>query len=477
MASTIEKKENSVVVISLTATREEFEAALKQSYNKNKGKFQVPGFRKGKVPYQLVCQYYGEGVLYDDAIEFVASPAYSEAIKEHDLQVVSRPDLDIQEINENGMKYTLTVTVKPEVKLGKYEGVEVPYSKREVSDETVAAELDRMLKRNSSLEEVSDRAVVDGDTVVIDYEGFKDGVAFEGGKGENYSLKIGSGSFIPGFEEQIIGHNKDEEFTIEVKFPEEYHAEELKGADAAFNVKIHAIKAENLPELDDEFAKDVSEFDTLDELKADIKKKQEEAAEKDAESMFQNEAVRVVSENAEVEIPECMVDTEVEQMIQEQASRMSQQGIELDMYLKYVGQTLDEYKESMKPMAKVRVKSNLVIEAVSKEIKAEASADDYNNELESMAKMYGMSVDDIKNALGEDNEYVKDSIVGRKTVEYIAEKAVKTEPKEEKEEKPAKKTAAKKTTTKKTTSKKAAAKEEAPAEAESEAKEETKDEQ
>ena len=462
MASTIEKKENSEVVISLEATREEFEAGLKKSYEKNKKRFQVPGFRKGKVPYQLVLQYYGEGVLYDDAIEAIASPAYVEAIKEHDLQVVSRPSIDIKEINENGMKYELTVTVKPDVKLGKYEGVEVPYSEREVNDESVNNELEAMQKRNASQEEVTDRAVENGDTAVIDYEGFKDGVAFEGGKGENYNLKIGSGSFIPGFEEQIIGHKIDEEFSIEVKFPEEYHSEELKGADATFNVKIHAIKAEKLPALDDEFAKDVSEFDTLDELKADIKAKQVERAQKEAKNVFENEVVRVVSDNAEVEVPDCMVETEVEQMVQQQASSMQQQGIELDMYLKYVGQSLDEFKESMKPMAKVRVKSNLVLEAISKEMKIESTDEDYNNELETIAKAYNMNKEDVENAIGKDSEYLKESIITRKTVEALAEKAVKTEPKAEDkaEEKAEKKPAAKKTTAKKSTKKDAEASEE-----------------
>ncbi|HOO49287.1 MAG: trigger factor [Saccharofermentanaceae bacterium] len=432
MASTIEKKENNIVEISLEATREEFEAALKQSYNKNKGKFQIQGFRKGKVPYQLVIQYYGEGVLYDDAIEFIASPAYVEAVKEHDLKVVSRPDLSIDEIGENGMKYKLAVSVKPEFELGQYEGVEVPYSVREVNDTTVSEEIERMLKRNASLEEIKDRAVENGDTAVIDYEGFKDGVAFEGGKGENYSLKIGSKSFIPGFEEQIIGHNVGDEFAIEVTFPEEYHSEDLKGAAATFNVKLHTIKCEKLPELDDEFAKDVSEFDTLDELKADIKKKQEDSAQKEAKAAFENAVITAVSENTEIDIPDSMVDTEIDQMVNEQNSRMSQQGINLDMYLKYVGQSMDEYKASLKPMAKIRVKSNLVIEKIASVINMEATKEDYDKEVEIIAESYKMSKEDIAKSLGEDNEYLKEAIISRKTVEYIASKAVKTEPKEEK---------------------------------------------
>lgn len=429
--ATIEKKENSRVEIALSATKEEFDKALMASYNKNKKKFQVPGFRKGKVPYGLVVQYYGEGVLYEDAIDEIVNKAYPEVVKENDLKVVSRPELDVQEINEEGMKYTLTVTVKPEVKLGKYEGVEVPYSEREITDESVNEEIERMRKRNSSLEVVEGRAVKEGDTVVIDYEGFKDGVAFEGGKGENYSLKIGSKSFIPGFEDQIIGHNVDEEFSIEVKFPEDYHAEELKGADATFNVKIHNIKEEILPELDDEFVKDVSEFDTLDELKADIRKNQEEAAKKEAKNAFLNEVVKTVCDNAEVEIPEVMIENEVENMVNEQAGRMQSQGIQLEMYLQYMNQTLDDYKESIKPIAKPRVKSNLVLEAIAEDLKIEATPEEYDKEIEEMAKAYNMEKENILKALGEDNEFVKEGIVSRKTVEYLEEKAVKTEPKAE----------------------------------------------
>ncbi len=428
--ATITKKEHSLVEIALEATREEFEAGLQKSYNKNKGRFQVPGFRKGKVPYALVIKYYGEGVLYEDAIEEVVNPAYIAAVKENDLQIVSRPELDVQSIDENGMKYTITVAVKPEVTLGQVEGVEAPYAKTEVTDESVNAEIERMQKRNSTLENVEGRAVEDGDTVVIDYEGFKDGVAFEGGKGENYSLKIGSKSFIPGFEEQLIGHNVDEEFAIEVTFPEEYHSEDLKGAAATFNIKIHNIKCEKLPELDDEFVKDVSEFDTLDELKADIKKNQEEAAEKEAKNMFINEVITAIANDATVDIPEALYESEVDQMADEQAQAMAQQGLELNMYLQYVGQTMDEFKAGLKPMAEVRVKNKLVIEAASKALKIEATAEEYDAEVESMAKAYNMDKEDIAKALGEDNEFVKENIISRKTVEYLADKAVKLTPEE-----------------------------------------------
>ena len=431
----IEKLEHSKVAIKLECDREEFDKALKSSYNKNKKRFQVPGFRKGKVPYQLVIKYYGEGVLYEDAIDEIVNPAYQEAVKENELEVVSRPELDVDSIDENGMKYTLTVTVKPEVKLGKYEGVEAPYYKREITDETVNADIDAMRRRNATWENVEDRPAKSGDKVNIDYEGFKDGVAFEGGKGENYDLTLGSHSFIPGFEEQVEGHSVGEEFTIEVKFPEDYHAEELKGQDTTFNVKIHNIKEEKMPDLDDEFVKDVSEFDTLEELKADIRKNQEEAAEKDAKNAFINTVVGVVADNAEVEIPDAMIDNEVENMANEQASRMSQQGIGLDMYLQYTGQSMEDFKAGMKPMALIRVKSNLVIEAVAKELKLEVTPEEYEKELEDMAKAYnGMTVEDIKKAVGEDNPFVKESIINRKTVEWLADKAVKTEPKEESNE-------------------------------------------
>ncbi|MBE7072308.1 MAG: trigger factor [Ruminococcaceae bacterium] len=429
MASTIEKKEHSQVVISLQANKEEWNGALKKSYNKNKNRFQVPGFRKGKVPYQLVCQYYGEGVLFEDAMNEIANEQYPEAVKEHDLKVVSRPEMDVQDINDEGIKYTISVYVKPEFELGQYEGVEVPFKDQVVTDEDVDAEIERMRKRNASLEEVSDRPAQEGDTVTIDYEGFKDGVAFEGGKGEGYNLKLGSKSFIPGFEEQVAGHNVDEEFTIEVKFPEDYHAEDLKGADATFNVKIHAIKTEIVPELDDEFAKDVSEFDTLDELKADVRAKQQERADKDNKAGFENETVRAVCDNCEIDIPESMIQNEVEQMAQDQAARMSNQGIGLDMYLQYVGQTMDDFKKSLEPMARVRVKSSLVIEKITEKIDPEVTDEEYNEELSTIANSYKMDLEEVKKSIGDDSAFIKDSIKARKTVEYLASKAVKVEPK------------------------------------------------
>lgn len=434
--SSIEKKDN-IVVISLEASAEEFKDAMMKSFNKNKNRFQIPGFRKGKAPYKLVMQYYGEGALYDDAIDFIVNPQYSEAIKEHDLKVVSRPELDIQEIGEDkGMKYTITVTVKPEVELGQYEGVEATYRYVAPTDETVENELKRQQERNGRKVPVEDRAVADGDIVTIDYEGFVDGVAFDGGKDEGYDLTIGSNSFIPGFEEQLIGHNIDEEFPITVTFPEDYHAENLKGKEATFQIKIHAIKVKELPELNDDFAKDVSEFDTLDEYKADIMKTQSEQAEKAAKDSFENEVVKVVCENAKVDIPSCMVDTEVDNMIDEQSYRMRAQGIALETYLQYMGQTMDEYKLGLRTMAETRVKTSLVIEACGKALNIEATDADVEEEAEKIASQYGMKKEDFLARIAGNDQFIRDSIVGRKTVDALTEKAKKVEPKEEaKEEK------------------------------------------
>ena len=437
MASSIEKKEHSQVIISLEAGKEEFDKALKASYQKNKKRFQVPGFRKGKVPYQLVCQYYGEGVLYEDAINELANAQYPEAVKEHDLKVVSRPMMDVQSIDENGVKYTIEVYVKPEFELGQYEGVEVPFEDAVVSDKDVDDEIERMRKRNASLEEVEGRAAQEGDTVTIDYEGFKDGVAFEGGKGEDYNLKLGSHSFIPGFEEQVAGHNAGEEFTIEVKFHDDYHAEDLKGADATFNVKIKMIKSENLPELDDEFAKDVSEFDTLDELKADIRAKREESVAKSNKQAFENETVRAVCDNCEIDIPDVMIDNEVDQMANDQAMRMQQQGISLDMYLGYIGQSMDEFKEGFKPMARVRVKSSLVVEKITEKLDPEVTDADIDEEIAEIAKSYNMDAEEVKKSIGDSTDFLKDSIKAKKTVEYLTSKAVKVAPKPADEEKKA----------------------------------------
>ena len=448
MAS-IEKKEKSEVVLTIEISKEDFSNALMESYKKNRNRFQIPGFRKGKVPYHLVKQYYGEGVFYDDAIDFCANPAYKNAIEEHKLDVVSRPEMDIVEIgSEKGLIFTATVTEKPPVTLGVYKGVEAPYHYHPAAEEDVTAELSRIQDRNSRMIPVEDRPIQDGDTVTIDYEGFVDGVAFEGGKGENHDLKIGSKSFIPGFEEQLIGHGAGEEFAISVSFPEEYHSEELKGKEASFQVAVHGIKAKELPVLDDEFAKDVSEFDTLEEYKEDILKKKEEENKNHAENSFQDSVLGVVCENAEVEIPECMIDSEVEHMYDDQAMRMRYQGLEMDQYLQYLGQTADDMKSNLRSTALPRVKSNLVVEAIMKAEGIEATDEDVEKEIESMASSYSMSVEDLKQNFGGNDGFIRENLAMRKTVNMLAESAVKTDFHDhdhehengDKEEKPQKKT-------------------------------------
>jgi len=428
MASLMEKKENNVVVLTIDVTKEDFAAAIQQSFQKNKNRFQIPGFRKGKAPYHMVKQYYGEGVLYDDAIDFAVSPAYAAAVKEHGLKIVSKPELDILEVGaEKGLKFTITVTEKPEVTLGAYMGVEAPYHFHDASQEDVQKELDRVLERNSRLVPIEDRPVAVDDTVTIDYEGFHDGVAFEGGKAEGYELKIGSNSFIPGFEEQLVGHSINEEFPISVTFPEEYHSEELKGKEVTFQIKLLAIKSRELPVLDDEFAKDVSEFDTLEEYKADILAKKQEQAKVHAVADFQNAVVKVACDNAVVEIPDCMVDTEVDQLADEQANRMKYQGIELEQYLQYVGQTMEDFRAGLIPVAKVRVKSNLVIEAIAKAENIVATDEDVDAEAEKMAAQYNMKKEELLSRLGGNDGFIRESIIAQKAVDMITEAAVKVD--------------------------------------------------
>jgi len=428
MASLMEKKENNVVVLTIDVTKEDFAAAIQQSFQKNKNRFQIPGFRKGKAPYHMVKQYYGEGVLYDDAIDFAVSPAYAAAVKEHGLKIVSKPELDILEVGaEKGLKFTITVTEKPEVTLGAYMGVEAPYHFHDASQEDVQKELDRVLERNSRLVPIEDRPVAVDDTVTIDYEGFNDGVAFEGGKAEGYELKIGSNSFIPGFEEQLVGHSINEEFPISVTFPEEYHSEELKGKEVTFQIKLLAIKSRELPVLDDEFAKDVSEFDTLEEYKADILAKKQEQAKVHAVADFQNAVVKVACDNAVVEIPDCMVDTEVDQLADEQANRMKYQGIELEQYLQYVGQTMEDFRAGLIPVAKVRVKSNLVIEAIAKAENIVATDEDVDAEAEKMAAQYNMKKEELLSRLGGNDGFIRESIIAQKAVDMITEAAVKVD--------------------------------------------------
>ena len=426
MASSFEKKENNIVILTIDVPAEEFAEALKRSFIKNANRFNVPGFRRGKAPMGIVTKYYGEGVLYDDAIEFVATPAYSAAIKEHGLDPVSRPDMDIISIGrEEGLRFSVTITVKPEVTLGEYRGVEAGRPEYPVSEEDVDRDLKRVIERNARMIPVEDRPVQDGDTVNIDYEGFLDDVPFEGGKGAGYDLKIGSNTFIPGFEEKLIGKTVGEEFAIGLTFPEDYHSEELKGKSVVFKGKVNSIKVRELPVADDDFARDVSEFDTLAEYRESLKAKLAENAEHRANAAFEDNAVRAAVDNATVEIPQIMIDQEVDRMVDEQQNQMRYQGIELEQYLQYVGQDMEAFREQLRETAEDRVKTTLVLEAIAKAEAIEATDEEIDAEIERMAGLYNMKADDLRSRLiNSESNFVRETVVSQKTVALLKDNAV-----------------------------------------------------
>ncbi len=430
MSSVMEKKEANVVELTIEVTPEAFAEALQRSFHKNVNKFNVPGFRKGKAPMSIVTKYYGEGVLYDDAIEFAASPAYAAAIAEHGLEPVSRPDMDIVDISRTtGLKFTVTITVKPEVVLGDYLGVEAVRPVFPVSDDDVERDLKRVQERNARLVPVEDRPIEDGDTANIDYEGFLNDEPFEGGKGASYDLKIGSKTFIPGFEDQLIGKQAGDEFDLHVSFPEDYTSEELRGQAVVFKVKINEVKNRELPVLDDEFAKDVSEFDTLDEYRQSLRAKLEENAQRRATGEFEENVIRAVVANATVDIPHVMIDTEVDHMLDEQRQQMKYQGIELEQYLQYIGQSIDTFKGQLHEPAEARVKTNLVLEAIARKEAIEASPEEIDAEIERLAKMYNMKADDLRSRLiGMENNFVQETVVRNKLVAMLSEKAIPVAP-------------------------------------------------
>ena len=446
MASKIEKLENNMAKLTVEVPAEDFQKAMKGAFKKNMKHFSIPGFRKGKAPMNLVMNYYGEGILYDDAFDLVADDAYKKALDEAEVEPFSSPSINITEIgSDKGVTFEAEFALKPEVKLGDYEGIEAFRPDIEVSDDEVDQRIEHERQKVSRMVPVEDRAVEDGDTVTIDYKGFKDGVAFEGGEGANYDLVIGSNTFIPGFEEQVKGHNAGEEFEINVTFPEEYHSEDLKGADAVFEVKIHEIKHRELPELDDEFVKDVSEeCDTLEEYRAAIRKELEENAKNRADGVFMDNAVEVAVNNAEVDIPHVVIHDEINRMMDEQAQQMRYQGLDFDQYLGYLGMTRNVYASQLHEPAEQRVKSRLVLEAIADEQGFEITDEDYEKQFENMAKMYGSDVERIKKSFDNDEmrEYLADDMKLGKASEFIKEhaKATDVDPKavkedEEKEEK------------------------------------------
>jgi len=418
------KVDTNTYEIEVTVDAQTFADACKSAYMKQRKSIQIPGFRKGKATQGMVEKVYGEGAFYEEALEILYPNAVQSAIDEAELKVVGQPfDLDVPVMSKaEGVEMKMKVTTYPEVKLGEYKGLEAKMLDTEATDDDVAEELKNMQDRNSRLVTVEDRAAEMGDTAEIDFEGFVDGVAFEGGKGENYPLELGSGSFIPGFEEQVVGHKSEEEFDVNVTFPEEY-AEELAGKDAVFKCKIHEIKSKELPELDDDFAKDVSEFDTLDELKADLKKQIGERKTTSANTDFENQLLEQVCDNMEVEIPECMFDQKCDEMIQDYAYRLQMQGIDLNTYLGYLGQTQEQFKAQFMDGAKQQVKTQIALDAIVEAEKLEATEDEINAEIDKLAAQYDMEADKIKAAVPQD-QIAKD-VTTKKAVDLIVNSAKK----------------------------------------------------
>lgn len=418
------KVDTNTYEIEVTVAPEVFADACKSAYMKQRKSIQLPGFRKGKATQGMIEKVYGEGAFYEEALEIVYPKAVSEAIEEAGLRTVDQPfDLDVPVMSKaEGVEMKMKVTVYPEVKLGDYKGLTATMLPTEATDEDVDAELENMRDRNSRLISVDDREAQMGDTAEIDFEGFVDGVAFDGGKGENYPLELGSGSFIPGFEEQVAGHKIDEEFDVNVTFPEEYAAE-LAGKDAVFKCKIHEIKTKEMPELDDEFVKDVSEFDTLDELKADIKKGLSEKKEADAKADFENQLIEQVVENMECEIPECMFESRTNEMVQDYSYRLQMQGIDLNTYLSYMGQDMDTFKKTFREGAENQVKASIALEAIVAAEKIEVTDEEIDAEVAKLAEQYKMEADQIKSAVPADQ--LASDIKTRKALDLVVESAVK----------------------------------------------------
>ena len=425
MSLQVEKLEKNMAKLTVEVPAEQFEAALKTSFQKNKNKFSIPGFRKGKAPQAMVEKMYGVGVLYDDAIDTLLDSTYADAVKESGLEIVSRPEITVEQIGKDqAFIYSALVAVKPEVTLGEYKGVEVEKADAAVTAEDVEAELKRVQEQNARLLTVEDRPVADGDQTVIDFEGFVDGKGFEGGKAEDYPLTIGSHSFIDTFEEQLIGKNIGEECEVNVTFPTEYHAAELAGKPAMFKVTVKEIKVKELPALDDEFASEVSEFDTLDEYKQDIEKKLQERKEKAAASQNEDRVVAKVVENASMEIPEKMIDAQVDNMLRETAQRMQSQGLSMDLYMKYTGMTADQMKDQMRPEAVKRIQTRLVLEAVVKAENIETSEEKLDEEIAKMAEAYKMEADKLKSYMTDsDKDQMKQDLAVQAAVDLLVSEA------------------------------------------------------
>lgn len=425
MSLQVENLEKNMAKLTIEVSAEEFEKAIEKAYQKNKGKMSVPGFRKGKVPRKMIEKMYGTSVFYEDAANEIIPEAYANEVENCDLEIASQPSIDVVQI-ESGKPFIFTaeVATKPDVELGQYKGVEVEKKAAEVTDEEVDKALEDEREKQSRMVPVEGRAVADGDMVTIDFEGFVDGEAFEGGKGTDYPLTIGSHSFIDTFEEQLVGKNVGEEVTVNVTFPEQYQAAELQGKPAMFKVSIKEIKQKELPELDDDFAQDVSDFDTLAEYKEDLKKKVLEKKEEEVKAQFEEDVVEKVVADAKMEIPAPMVDMQVRQMADNFARRMSSQGLTMEQYMQFTGMTEDKLVEQMRPQALKTIQSRLVLEAIVKAENIEVTEDEFKAELEKMASMYQMEVEKLDELIsGKEKESMKLDIAVQKAVDFIVEQA------------------------------------------------------
>ncbi len=439
MSLQVEKLENNMAKLTIEVEATELEKAIQAAYQKNKGKISVPGFRKGKVPRQLIEKMYGKEVFYEDAANALIPDAYEKALEDCEETIVSTPKIEVTQI-EAGKPFIFTaeVALKPEVKLGKYKGVKVEKADIDVTDDEINEQIEKERENNARMIEVEGRAIENGDVATIDFEGFVDGVAFEGGKGENYPLTIGSGSFIPGFEDQLIGKNKDEEVEVKVTFPEDYHAEDLKGKEALFKVSVKEVKVKELPALDDEFASEVSEFDTLAEYKEDVKKKLAEKKEKEARNAKEEAVLDAIIADAAMDIPDAMLETQQRQIVDEFAQRLQMQGLSLEQYFQFTGLNAEKLLEQVKPQADRRIKSRLVLEAIVAAENIAASEEEYEKELARMAEVYNMEIDKVKEMLG-DNEKAKkqilDDLAITKAADFVVEQAKETKAKAKKADK------------------------------------------
>ena len=421
----VEKTENAnEVKLEITVEAEKFENAIKKVYFQNAKYINIPGFRKGKAPMNIVEKYYGAEIFYEDAFNEIATQAYDEALDENKIDAVSKPVVDVIKMEKGkDVIFTAVVQVKPEVQLGKYKGIDIKKIEYPVTEEDIEKEIKKMQEKNSRLITIEDRALENGDIATIDFEGFVDGVAFEGGKAEGHELEIGSGTFIPGFEEQLVNMKIDEEKEIKVTFPKEYFSKDLAGKEATFKVKLHEIKKKELPKLDDEFAKDVSEFDTLKELKEDIKKKQQKQNDDKAKYETEDAVIKAVCENVKVDIPSGMIETEVDNMIKDIEQRLSYQGLKLEQYLQMMGKTTEEMRKEYEPQAIDSIKSRLALEAVIKAEKIEATEEEVDEKMKEMAKNYGKENDEEFMKNENVRNYIKDGLTSQKAIEFLVKNA------------------------------------------------------